>query len=348
MELWLDAASSSKGVDTPYPADRVLLAAGDAIPAWADDVLFACEDGRILDTSTKSIGVHVDIGDAEGQDAAKSLVGMVHWLVLTTGDWQMIPLENLVAATQGTGTHLAARIDQNNTARGAAFALQTGVDALLLPPDQPELWAEAQDIAAERLALISKGVEDAFEEEETALVEVSVISVEDGGNGDRVCIDLTSILEIGEGLLIGSSSSALALVHGETLDSEFVPPRPFRVNAGAVHSYVQMVDGSTKYLCELEAGDEVAVCDSSGQIRSATVGRLKIETRPFLIVRFRHSDSGIIGQTFLQQAETVRLVSPNGEMPSVTSISNDSRLLAMVGISARHIGQNVLSHAEER
>ena len=39
--------------------------------------------------------------------------------------------------------------------------------------------------------------------------------------------------------------------------SGFVPPRPFRVNAGPVHAYVLMADGSTKYLSECRAGDEV-------------------------------------------------------------------------------------------
>jgi 3-dehydroquinate synthase II len=39
-------------------------------------------------------------------------------------------------------------------------------------------------------------------------------------------------------VLVGSSAKALCLVHGETLATPFVPARPFRVNAGPVHSYV--------------------------------------------------------------------------------------------------------------
>ncbi|CAM9935578.1 unnamed protein product, partial [Sphacelaria rigidula] len=34
--------------------------------------------------------------------------------------------------------------------------------------------------------------------------------------------------------------------------------RPFRVNAGPVHSYALLADGSTKYLAELTAGDQVS------------------------------------------------------------------------------------------
>jgi 3-dehydroquinate synthase II len=346
MELWLDAASANGGVLQPHPADRVLLATGDQIPEWVDSVLFACKDGRILDSSTAPVGVHVEISDAEGQDAAKSLVGLVSWIVLTTGDWQMIPLENLVAAAQGTGTHLIARVNTTQSLRGAAYALETGVDGLLLPADNAEIWADAQVIAAERLASQSEGDEGMLEDE-SELVAVEVLSIEDGGVGDRVCVDLTSMLEIGEGFLIGSAANALVLVHGETLESEFVPPRPFRVNAGAVHSYILLADGSTKYLSELVAGDSVAVCNSSGIVRSAMVGRMKIESRPFLLIRFGHSESGINGQIFLQQAETVRLISPLGDMPSVTSVEVGDNLLSFMGTSARHIGQNVLSVAEE-
>ena len=83
-------------------------------------------------------------------------------------------------------------------------------------------------------------------------------------------------LEIGEGMVIGSTSSSLALVHGETIESEYVPSRPFRVNAGSIHSYVLMADKSTKYLSELSAGDEVAIISYSGKIRKSIIGRLKI------------------------------------------------------------------------
>ncbi|MEE2748032.1 MAG: 3-dehydroquinate synthase II [Candidatus Thermoplasmatota archaeon] len=346
MELWLDGASGNGRHLDPHPADRVLLATGDTIPDWTDSVLFACDDGRILDTSAESVGVHVDVSDTEGQDAARSMVGLASWIVLSTGDWQMIPLENLVATAQGTGTKIIAQIDSKQAIRGAAFALETGVDGLLLPSDNAEIWAQAQIIAAERLASIS-GASDGSLNEESEVTSVEIVSIEDGGVGDRVCVDLTSILEVGEGFLIGSAANALILVHGETLESDFVPPRPFRVNAGAVHAYVLMADGTTKYLSELVAGDSVAVCNSTGIVRSAVIGRMKIESRPFLLIRYNHPESGVTGQIFLQQAETVRLISPLGDMTSVTSVEVGDNLIAMVGTSARHIGQNVLSIAEE-
>ena len=60
-------------------------------------------------------------------------------------------------------------------------------------------------------------------------------------------------------MLIGSRSNFLFLVHNESVGSSFTSPRPFRVNAGAVHCYTLGTDGTTKYLSEVETGTEVLV-----------------------------------------------------------------------------------------
>ena len=63
-----------------------------------------------------------------------------------------------------------------------------------------------------------------------------------------------------------------------------VAARPFRVNAGAVHAYVLLPEGKTKYLSELKAGDEVLVVRHDGATSVAYVGRNKIERRPLMLV----------------------------------------------------------------
>ncbi len=135
--------------------------------------------------------------------------------------------------------------------------------------------------------------------------------------GMQVCLDLTRLLEEGEGCLVGSSAKTLALVLGETAASGYVPPRPFRCNAGPVHAYIMLADRSTKYLSELRAGDCVlAVRSCDGRARACTIGRLKVEPRPMLKVSFApvaeqaeegREEGRAGGQLFLQQAETVRL-----------------------------------------
>jgi 3-dehydroquinate synthase II len=43
-------------------------------------------------------------------------------------------------------------------------------------------------------------------------------------------------MTLGEGMLVGSQSFALFLVHSESEESPYVAARPFRVNAGGVYA----------------------------------------------------------------------------------------------------------------
>ncbi|MFL2532491.1 MAG: 3-dehydroquinate synthase II [Candidatus Thalassarchaeum sp.] len=315
MELWLDATESSSS-SLPEGASRV----------WRGNAPDVAE---------------IALDDYRGQDEARSLVGMVPWVLVRCSDWTMIPLENIVAAASGSGTKVAAAIYNEVDLPGAAFALQHGVDAVLLPP---ESGSEALWVAAR--AFTSETVSGHTEQKPSEISTATVIAVESGGVGERLCVDLIERLSSGEGMAIGSSSGSLCLVHGETLPSEYVPSRPFRVNAGAVHAYALMANGSTKYLSELNSGDEVAVVSLDGNQRSAVIGRLKIERRPFLVVRFECNS--VEGQIMAQQAETVRLISPTGDALSVTDLHVGDEILIRVDSSMRHIGQALRGEVIER
>ena len=315
MEIWLDA-SGIDSQDSPQDISRV----------WSGSAPDVAE---------------VTLDDHHGQDEALSLIGSVPWVLIRCADWTMIPLENIVAAASSSGTKVASAISREIDLSGAAFSLQHGVDAVLLPPEagNESLWAAAREIAP-------KVVELTETVEAPRLVSAAILSVESAGVGERVCVDLIERLSPGEGMAIGSSASSLCLVHAETIPSEYIPSRPFRVNAGAIHAYVLMSDGSTRYLSELQAGDEVAVLSSDGSKRGAVIGRLKIERRPFIMLRF--STPMNEGQIMLQQAETVRLISASGEPVSVTNIEEGSEILALNETSMRHIGQAVSGEVAER
>ena len=75
---------------------------------------------------------------------------------------------------------------------------------------------------------ITIDVIDETDKQELELSFLEVIEVSEGGDEDRVYVDLTSLLEPEEGMIVGSSSKSTVLVHGETVESEFVPTRPFR------------------------------------------------------------------------------------------------------------------------
>ena len=292
-----------------------------------------------------SPGPLISVDNQEGQNQARALIGSADWLIIEMADWVMIPLENLVAAADGGPTKIAACINSIEQAQGAAHALQIGVDALIVKNQKG--MVEAALIAKSQRFENSISESQAVSKNHGELTEIKITEVKNGGLGDRVCLDLTSLLEIGEGLLIGSSSASMVLVHGETLQSEFVPTRPFRVNAGAVHSYVLMADGSTQYLSELKAGDLLRVQSANGKWRSASLGRLKIERRPLILLRWIDENANE-AQALFQQAETVRLVDLSSLPKSITNIAVGQTLLAWSEKGARHIGIKVNTNIEER
>ena len=251
----------------------------------------------------------------------------------------MIPLENIISASRGTGTRIAAAVSCTDDINGAGFALEHGVDAVLIPPKT--------DLLNYSLTISEKMTpkEQAPEQIQSGLQYSEVIDIAAVGIGDRVCVDLIDTLELGEGLLVGSTANAMVMVHGETVPSEYVPTRPFRVNAGAVHSYCLMADQTTKYLSELVSGDKVAVINLRGTLRHSTIGRVKIERRPFVLVKY--SDGSISGQVALQQAETIRLVGDGG-LISVTNINVGDRVLTRMSTGMRHIGRELDGVMNER
>ncbi|XVE83815.1 hypothetical protein DITRI_Ditri16bG0117600 [Diplodiscus trichospermus] len=117
------------------------------------------------------------------------------------------------------------------------------------------------------------------------------------GMGDRVCEDLCNLMRPGEGLLVGSFAKGLFLVHSECLESNYIASRSFRVNTRPVHAYVVVPGGKTCYLFELKAGKEVIMVDQKGKLPTAIVGRVKIETRPLILVEAKVSISRTTNNT---------------------------------------------------
>ncbi|MCI4354845.1 MAG: 3-dehydroquinate synthase II, partial [Thermoplasmata archaeon] len=127
--------------------------------------------------------------------------------------------------------------------------------------------------------------------------------------------------------------------------SRFTRPRPFRVNAGAAHSYTLLADGTTRYLSELVAGDAVLVAEPSGTPRSVRVGRIKIERRPMVLIEVERG--GRRYTAFLQEAETVRLSAETERIPT-THLTAGQRIFGAAFPPARHLGGVVEETIEER
>ncbi len=278
------------------------------------------DGGRIVGDSYEL----VDIDTPEAQKHAMSLAGKRKGVIVVTSDWTVIPLENMIAKFGGTGTSVFACARNIDEAKLFITTMEKGVDGIVIDVDNPlavrKFRDEIPDTAAENLS------------------EVTVVSVEAVEMGDRVCIDTSSMMVPGEGMLIGSYSSCLFLIQSESEDNGYVASRPFRVNAGAVHSYMEVPGGGTRYLSEISAGDSVLVCDRDGNTRVASVGRCKVEKRPLLMVTA--TDGNREFTVMLQNAETIKMVKRDGAK-SVTAIVPGDKVLAKLESGGRHFGMAI-------
>ena len=344
MEIWLDNRNNDSDLSNYELSSIDFIIQQSESQDDTNIAKIITEENRIFQDG-KIIGEIIKVSGANGQDKARSLVGSVNWILLEFEDWSMIPIENIIAACTGSPTKIAALIRTPAEAQGAAFALEIGVDALVVDLNQKMI--DAALIAKSQRGEKLQSIDDINENENIELQPLIITEIKSGGVSDRYCIDLTSLLEIGEGMLIGSSSSCMALIHGETIASDYVPSRPFRVNAGPPHAYIVMANRTTKYLSELEAGDEVLIVSESQKCKSATIGRLKVERRPMLLFSLKNTNDKE-AQLFLQQAETVRLVTPLRKLRAVTDLSIGDQILGWSSSDARHIGIAVLSEVVER
>ena len=181
------------------------------------------------------------------------------FVIIEVADWKIIPLENIIAKLHKIHTQIFALARTPEEVRKMFSILEIGVDAVIF---------EASSISEVKEAMVYLGTST------FGLSKAQVIDIKEVGDGERVCVDTASMLHRGEGMLIGSRSNFLFLVHNESVGSSFTSPRPFRVNAGAVHCYTISPDGTTKYLSELETGSEVLVINGQGKARRATVGQI--------------------------------------------------------------------------
>ncbi len=265
--------------------------------------------------------VYVLIKGKEDEERAGRFPAHVKVIVETT-DWTIIPLENLIAQRE----ELYAVVKNEEEARLAIRVLEKGVKGIVL---------KTKDINT--IKKVGKVLEE--EEEKLPLVVVKITRILPLGLGDRVCVDTTSMLNRGEGMLVGNSSGGMFLVHAETEENPYVASRPFRVNAGAVHMYIRVPENKTKYLCELSAGDPVMVYDYTGRGRLVYVGRAKVERRPMLLVEGVYEKKKL--SAVLQNAETIRLTRPDGTPLSVAELKEGDEVLGYIETPGRHFGMKV-------
>jgi 3-dehydroquinate synthase II len=271
----------------------------------------------------------IDIkGKADEDKAAKIPADKI--VVLRMLDWTIIPIENLLARR---GKNIMVQVDDSKQAKLMTEILEKGVDGVFLNT------ADINEI--KKTAEIIQGIS-----EKISLVTATITAVKQLGMGDRSCLDTCTQMNLGEGILVGNTASAFFLVHSESIDNPYVASRPFRVNAGAVHAYTLTPDNKTKYLADFKAGDEVLIVDYTGRTQTAYLGRNKIEKRPMMLIEADADGNPV--SLVMQNAETIRLVSPDGKAISITDLKPGDKVLAHVEKAGRHFGLKVDESLIER
>jgi len=343
-------ASINSGIKSYYATDELIerlkkvagaeifSPLGDKLPQYVVYPITQVEEATKQAGKAEDFAFFISLKNKADEKLAIAVAKLgAKYVIVEAKDWRIIPFENLIAAFHTLDTQLIARVADLKEAELMLHTLERGVDGVMMTP------TSANDIIDLKNLVATKTHVD--------LATAKVLSIKEIPRGDRVCVDTTSLLQAGEGMLVGSTARGFVLVHAEVFETEFVASRPFRVNAGDVSAYI-LVPGEdptdpsqyrTSYLSELSAGSPVIVSDTSGNTRIVNVGRVKIETRPMLVLKLaaKTGKQEIPINIVLQNAETIRVVGKDGKPISVTQLKPGMELLARIGPGATHFGTTV-------
>jgi len=322
-KFWVNATPYDKKVVTTAlesGAEAVVLPEGMAgTVRQLGKIKIVAKDGDIVPGKDVEF---VDIKSKADEERAAA-VPAEKIVVLRMLDWTIIPIENLLAKR---GKNIMVQVADGKQAKLMVEILEQGVDGVVL---------NTTDVnEVKKAAEILQGIGEKVE-----LVIATIKTVKQLGMGDRACLDTCTQMLPGEGMLVGNTAYGFFLVHSESIENPYVAARPFRVNAGAVHAYTLAPGGGTKYLADLKAGDEVLIVDLKGKGQVAYLGRNKIEKRPMMLIEAEVD--GVSITLIMQNAETIRLVNPDGQPISITSLKPGDKVLGHIESGGRHFGMKV-------
>ncbi|MEV7095004.1 3-dehydroquinate synthase II [Amycolatopsis sp. NPDC051045] len=333
LEAVVDAAVHAKA-QAVVSADAELLA---KLPPTVTGVLVGEGDAPVRVTAVDDEDALADLVRTDGDRA-----GWVHvrddrtlqlacaaaielpYAIVEFADPTKIPLEIVLAAADKAPGQLITVCADLEEAAIVVDVLERGSEGVLLAPHT------ADDVFA--LTRLLSGTSPRLE-----LSTLTVDRIEHHGLGDRVCVDTCTHFREDEGILVGSYSTGFILCCSETHPLPYMPTRPFRVNAGALHSYVLGPGNRTSYLSELGSGSTVLAVDSDGRTRRVVVGRAKLESRPLLTIT-AHSGDGVVVSLTVQDDWHVRVLGPGAKVRNVTELQNGDELLGYLATDQRHVG----------
>ena len=163
------------------------LSAKVASPLEGGDILVTSDITTMQASTEKGIPVALQISIQDKNDLdriSRVLNAGPDYLLIDCPNWKIIPLENLIAETNGR-SKILARTRNFEESRTALSILEQGTDGISLTPDH------SSDIIKTRDLILG-------EAEPISLTPAKVTSVRPIGNGARVCVDTCEILREGE------------------------------------------------------------------------------------------------------------------------------------------------------
>jgi len=272
---------------------------------------------------------YITIKDKTTLDHSLNIDSNMDYLIVKLNDETNIPLELVIATFQNNGAKVCL-LKEVLTAQEAAVAfgvMEVGSDGILLSTKEIKEILQLNRL----IDSMNKGRLD--------LVRAKVKRIEHIGMGDRACVDTTTIMEKDEGMIVGSTSTGGILVCSEVHPLPYMNTRPFRVNAGAVHSYIWGPNNKTEYLTDLKTGSKVVCATTGGMTRIVSVGRVKIEVRPLLLIEVVEKQTNI--NIIMQDDWHVRVFGTEGKPKNITNLKCGDEVLAHICEPGRHVGIKV-------
>jgi 3-dehydroquinate synthase II/3-amino-4-hydroxybenzoic acid synthase len=239
-----------------------------------------------------------------------------------------IPLELVIASLQSTNTILMKEINNPENVDDAIVSygvMEYGAEGVIFSPIHHDILTNFIDRLSAKTNLPIK------------LQVGTVVSAKPVGMGYRACIDTATIFDEDEGMLVGSTSQGGILCCPEVFFLPYMELRPFRINAGAVHSYVFNINNRTDYMTELKAGSSIMIVNSKGQVRSSPVGRMKIEKRPLRLIEVEFEGGKNIN-ILMQDDWHVRIFSNEAKPLNISELKKGDKVLGYVTETGRHVG----------
>lgn len=336
-ELWIEIDQTA----SPQEKENLLSLAHENADVIIEDTQASNRSGKLdinfltelnekkiaqLKNGDKKTAIKINIRGKEDENkAVKAAELKVDYIIINCLDWRVIPLENLIAKARGK-SKLIAEVTTAEDAKLVLEALELGTDGVLLKTSNPNELAKTVKEVKEQMPKM-------------ALTAAKVLSIKPISTGARVCVDTVDLMVPGEGMLVGCQSAGFFLVEAEVNENPYVQSRPFRVNAGSASHYTLASPQNTRYLSELKTGDEVLIINREGKVRITNVGRSKIEFRPLILIEAQADETKI--KTILQNAETIRLVTPKASKPVTEIKPTDEVLVHLAAKGGRHFGVSV-------